>query len=59
MREPECVDARVREVVGQTCLPATISRYHFADQTAPIVTTYRYHFPAYLSHERRSPYFFC
>ena len=41
--------ARVREVVGHSATIAPSRRYHFADQTVPIVTISRYQFPVYLS----------
>ena len=44
------VEAWVREVVGHSATIAPSRRYHFAGQTALIVTAYRYHVAAYLSH---------
>jgi len=35
VREPACVDARVREVADQTVPVVTISRYHFAGYRVP------------------------
>ena len=43
------VEAWVPEVVGHSATIAPSRRYHFAGQTALIVTAYRYHVAAYLS----------
>ena len=36
VREPGCVDARVREVVGHLARMRAVHRYHFVDCSVPL-----------------------
>ena len=36
VREPECVDARVREVVDHLARMRAVHRYHFTDYSSPL-----------------------